>query len=183
MAFIVTELSLLLEGPHSSNVSTPIAFLFISLHHHDWLFHSLLFWLECCSSRHGGYHYLVDGMKPQVAEQSCVNICFPGVSGAPRCTWAWVTHHQTRTSKTQPQTRGTYRASVRRWSCRIPRGRTPILWRSWRSRPPCAGSPTHAKTARQRGGQGSDENHLTQCVSSSSCDESPWVPLVVAELI
>ena len=40
-----------------------------------------------------------------------------------------------------------------------------------------------AKTARQRGGQGSDENHLAQRVSSSSCDESPQVPLVAAELI
>lgn len=102
---------------------------------------------------------LLSRIWPAIVLQCVVHICMSHT----HCQ----THSHTKTH-THTQTRATYPASARRWSCQIPRDRTPILWRSWPCRPPCAGSPTQPRQRGKKGGQRSDEIHLPQCVSSSS---------------
>lgn len=85
--------------------------------------------------------------------------------------------HTTHMRMTQTSSRQTYRASVPPWSSRIPHGRTPILWRSWPSRPPCAGSPTQQRQARQRG-QRSVGIHLRAMRLILLGDESLRAPAV-----
>lgn len=70
-----------------------------------------------------------------------------------------------------------YRASVHQWFCQILPDRTPILWRSWPSRPPCAESPTQQE---RRSEVKRDSSHTA--LRRAVLDESLSVAPLVAEL-